>query len=327
MYHFNSRMVVLAIFAFSITLSCSREIKEQGVQLMTTNASTNSEINTKKKERKLLFISNREYYLTSPTRYDLYASNDDGSNLARLTYTGNAGRGSWSANGQHIAFAAGATNNRDIYVLNANGHGLRNITNTPGYDEDWPEWSVTGNQLIFSSRWDFTTGTALSNHEIFSYNMENSSFTRLTIRAQDDKWPTYSPDGNRIAFQSNPIGGNTDVFVMNADGSNVIQLTTHTALDQMPAWSPDGTEIAFMSSRDGNPNIYKMMANGSGQTALTTHSAADARPSWSWELNKILFTSQRIGARWNVFAMNPDGSGQTAITSQTLYHNDFTYRK
>ena len=160
-----------AIFILLTATSCHKEVARTDEPPAAATASVNAGINNNKKERTLLFISNREYYLSSPGSYDLYASDDDGSNLVRLTHSGNAGRGSWSANGQHVAFAAGGTNDRDIYVMNANGHGLRNITNTAGYDEDWPEWSVTGNDLIFSSRWDFTTGTPLTNYEIFTYSI------------------------------------------------------------------------------------------------------------------------------------------------------------
>lgn len=327
MRYSTTKTAALALLILSTASSCEKEYSKPDELPVAATVSVNASTNNSKKERTLLFISNREYYLTSPNSFDLFASDDDGSNVVRLTHSGNAGRGSWSANGQHVAFAAGAANDRDIFVMNANGHGLRNITNSSGFDEDWPEWSVTGNDLIFSSRWDFTTGTPLTNHEIFTYSMEDGSFTRLTTRPEDDKWPTWSPDGSRVAFQSIPVGGTTDVYVMHADGSQVTRLTHHAGFDQMPTWSPDGTGIAFMSTRNGNPNVYTMNADGSAQTALTTHTAADARPSWSRETNKIFFASQRISGRWNLFMMNPDGSGQTAITSQAAYHNDYPFSR
>jgi Tol biopolymer transport system component len=80
--------------------------------------------------------------------------------------------------------------------MNANGNGLRNITNTPSKDEDWPEWASQGNNVIFSSNRD-------GNNEVYLYNSDDESTIRLTNRTQDDKWPTFSPDGSKIAFQSN----------------------------------------------------------------------------------------------------------------------------
>ena len=215
---------------------------------------------------------------------------------------------------------------RDIFVMNANGKGLRNITNTPGKDEDWPEWAPQGNNIIFSSNRD-------GNHEIYFYNSDDESTTRLTNRTQDDKWPTFSPDGSKIAFQSDMgiAAGRTDIFVMNADGSNVTRLTTSTAFDQMPTWSPDGTKIAFMSARDGNPEIYVMNADGSAQTRLTNFPGIDARPSWSREGDYITFTSTRdfgttATTNYEIYRMNGNGSNAVRLTNNLIL-DDYPFIK
>ena len=59
-----------------------------------------------------------------------------------------------------------------------------------------------------------------------------------------------SPDGRRIAFQSDR-NGTLDIYVMNADGSNIERLTYSGTDNYAPAWSPDGRMIAFASVRDG----------------------------------------------------------------------------
>jgi Tol biopolymer transport system component len=210
--------------------------------------------------------------------------------------------------------------------MNANGHGLRNITNTPTADEDWPEWSPRGNKVIFSSTRD-------GNHEIYLTDLDGEEIVRLTNRVQDDKWPTFSPDGEKIAFQSN-LGGTaaTDVFVMDSDGSNMTRLTFANALDQMPSWSPDGTQITFMSARDGNPEVYIMNADGTNQTRLTNTPAIDARPSWSRETGKIVFTSGRdfstpsTNPKFEIYVMNSNGTGATRLTSNNLY-DDYPFIK
>ena len=77
-----------------------------------------------------------------------------------------------------------------------------------------------------------------------------------------DENPAWSPNGGRIAFDSNR-SGNLDVYSMNADGSGVKQLTTSPALDALPAWSPDGSELVFESDRGGkgNRDLYEMTRN------------------------------------------------------------------
>ena len=98
--------------------------------------------------------------------------------------------------------------------------------------------------------------------------------------SNNDFSPTWSPDGSRIAFDSER-DGNLEVYVMNADGTGQTRLTDNPAADGVPAWSPDGSRIAFMSNRDGDYEIYVMNTDGSGQTRLTVNSAADVAPAWS----------------------------------------------
>jgi Tol biopolymer transport system component len=322
----RTRIATLTAVAFAATVfslgSCQKELSDSSARNESTAASArsyNGIVNTDKQERQILFVSHRN------DAHEIYAMNMDGSNVVRLTFNDAFdGRATWSANGQHVAFASplnNTTGKMDIYVMNANGSGLRNITNTPGIDEDWPEWAPQGNDLVFSSN---QTG----DHEIYRYDMDEGTLTRLTDRAGfDDKWPTYSPDGSKIAFQSN-MGTTykTEVFVMNADGSNIIRLTTNTALDQMPTWSPDGTHIAFMSNRTGNPDIFVTNADGTGQVNITNNAATDARPSWSWTTGRIVFMSNRDGGAQHIFSMNPDGSSVLQLTSGTTL-DDFPYAK
>ncbi len=68
--------------------------------------------------------------------------------------------------------------------------------------------------------------------------------TRLTVHDASDSFPAWSPDGRRIAFESDR-DGNDEIYVMNADGSGVTRLTDNDAIDRSPAWSPDGRRIAF----------------------------------------------------------------------------------
>ncbi|MGB9723151.1 MAG: TolB family protein, partial [Chloroflexia bacterium] len=72
---------------------------------------------------------------------------------------------------------------------------------------------------------------------IYVMNADGSGVTRLTNHPAGDKHPAWSPDGKKIAFQSERSGG-TDIYVMNADGSGVTRLTNHPAYDGEPSWSP-----------------------------------------------------------------------------------------
>ena len=137
--------------------------------------------------------------------------------------------------------------------------------------------------------------------------------TRLTDNGAFDSGPAWSPDGRRIAFNSNR-DGNWEVYVMNADGSGVTRLTDNDAVDGSPTWSPDGTRIAFDSTRDGDWDVYVMNADGSGVTRLTDNDAWDWSPAWSPNGRHIAFHSNRDDGNWEIYVMNADGSGVTRLT-------------
>ncbi|MDE2663035.1 MAG: hypothetical protein OXI39_08535 [Gemmatimonadota bacterium] len=161
-----------------------------------------------------------------------------------------------------------------------------------------------------------------------------SSAVRLTIAAADsltqltdnnalDSNPAWSPDGRRVAFQSDR-DGNIEIYVMNADGSGQTRLTNNSASDGSPAWSPDGRRIAFQSDRDGNEEIYVMNADGSSQTNLTSDPALDSNPAWSPDGTRIAFSSDRAPEDFlepnypDVYVMNADGSGPIQLTDTSL---------
>src|SRR5205823_5669879 len=91
------------------------------------------------------------------------------------------------------------------------------------------------------------------NPEIYTMDADGSHQTRLTNHSARDLFPSWSPDGTKIAFQSDrdKFGGvqesQPNIFVMDADGSNVTQLTTSGNALQ-PDWSPDGTKIAYITN-------------------------------------------------------------------------------
>jgi hypothetical protein len=102
---------------------------------------------------------------------------------------------------------------------------------------------------------------------------QRGKLVQLTDSKGSDLAPAWSPDGRRIAFQSNR-DGNWEIYVMNADGSNVRRLTDDDGRDGEPSWSPDGRRLAFV--HDGR--LYEMQATGQKKQSLENEGEW---PSWS----------------------------------------------
>ena len=154
--------------------------------------------------------------------------------------------------------------------------------------------------------------------EIYAMNADGSGLARLTNNPAYDAFPSWSPDGRRVAFVSDRGDGDDEIYAMNADGSGLARLTDNPAQDSFPSWSPDGRKIAFMSDRDDeNGEIYAMNADGSGLARLTNNSDGDYFPSWSPDGRRIAFTSDRDDENGEIYAMNADGSGVARLTNNS----------
>ena len=130
-----------------------------------------------------------------------------------------------------IAFASNRDENYEIYVMNADGSGLKRLTNNAD-DGLFPSWSPDGSKMTFELRTD-------KNPEIYVMNANGSERKNLTNDPSRDHVPSWSPDGKKIAFYSLK-DGNYEIYVMNPDGSKKKRLTKNRSHDMGPSWSPDG---------------------------------------------------------------------------------------
>jgi Tol biopolymer transport system component/tRNA A-37 threonylcarbamoyl transferase component Bud32 len=112
---------------------------------------------------------------------------------------------------------------------------------------------------------------------------------QLTFTAGVESFPTWSPDGGRIAYVSNQRGNN-DIWVVPAAGGAAVPFTAdYTGNETQPAWSPDGNQIAFRSDRDGG-GIYVMPALGGRPERISPRgSAGGSNPRWSADGTELAY--------------------------------------
>jgi TolB protein len=198
----------------------------------------------------------------------------------------------------------------DIYVMNADGSKVRNLTRNPAHDLD-PAWSPDARRILFESYRCPRTARRCGDTRIFVMNADGSGQRRLTDN-QGDAGPAWSPDGRKIAFVRNAA-----IWVMRADGSRQHRITRNLG-DAGPAWSPDGRKIAFSRYVDDvNSEIFVMNADGSSARRLTHNRMSESQQAWSPDGRKIAFVRNVVSKGVDhdeIWGMNADGLGQRRLT-------------
>jgi Tol biopolymer transport system component len=198
-----------------------------------------------------------------------------------------------SPDGRRIAFLGirelGGDDHYDVYVVNADGTGRRQLTDDDFY-EAGPAWLPSGDSLSF-------VGPSPGNPAgVLVVVAADGSGRRELPEAGSVMEPRWSPDGTRVAFYGfgdREVG----IYLMDADGSDIarvdqicdLSLAPH-CYDSEPRWSPDGASIGFM--RIGDDDLQSagvMRADGSASRVLHPDLMTWA-PVWSPDGERVAIT-------------------------------------
>jgi Tol biopolymer transport system component len=234
----------------------------------------------------------------------------------------------------------------DIYTMNSDGSDLKQLTDTEEFEgatieEHDPAWSPDHEQIAFSRTHYEHSGSSASPEPVSGiYVMDANGSGERKLAGSNAAYPTWSPDGNEIAFsRERDDGSGSSLYVMDADSSGEPTMLTSEApgtRDTNPAWSPDGEKIAFESNRgDGRKlnnynDIYVMKAccpEGAANPPqrLTDTQGWNRDPAWSPDGTRIAFTyvhfasphlpyGQHAVRNTDIYTMQSDGSGETRLT-------------
>jgi len=197
----------------------------------------------------------------------------------------------------------------DIWVGNADGTGLEQLTTEDGYDAE-ATFSPLGDRIVFTSARD-------GDLDLYSMNPDGTDVVRLTDRLGYDGGAFYSPDGSQIIWRAHyPEEGSAeaedyvsllrqgllrpgelDIWVMDADGSNKRQVTDIGGASFAPFWHPDGDRILFSSNFEDPTgrdfDIYMVNLDGTGLERVTYSEGFDGFPVFSPDGRYLVFGSNR----------------------------------
>lgn len=254
---------------------------------------------------------------------ELWVAGIDGtaSPIAPLTPDAGLPRAAWSPDGTRLAYEDGPATSRDIYVINADGTGRANLTNSPEV-EGWPTWSPDGANIAYqrSAEHVFNGSTTAPIYATEIWAMTSTGANRHLVarggsRPEDDHLryadalsPDWSPDGRDIAFEYvDPVTTNrSDIAVVPAVGGLPTLLTSSDDKEvrrRLPAWSPRGDRLAFA---EGDSLKTVPASGGSLTDLLASVDPSLHRLSWSGDARWVL-----TGRTDLLFVVAADGSGES----------------
>jgi TolB protein len=230
----------------------------------------------------------------------------DGSRLREITSALGQARGPvWSPDGTHIAFSSRRGDTQAIYVVGADGKDERKVSSGSGQDTN-PAWSPDGQQIAFVRVNVRAKGAYVcSASSLWSVALDGCTERELVTATALHGYPSWCPDGRKIAFVSNLSRDDQfyRVCVVDADGGNLRRVAIQSTASSPPAWNPDGSMLAFSgneSAHDAGLYVVDVMA---GTCQQLVSRAWTGVPRWSPDGKRIAVSSYR-NSRYGIYLID-----------------------
>jgi len=234
--------------------------------------------------------------------------NADGSGQRQLTQdNATSFYPSITPDGNLVLFSSNRDGNFEIYSLDLNSGIQLQLTNDIG-NLYAAELSPKGKRIIFSN----DTGGLQSLWVMRNDGRNPRAFIQT---GGGDIDPTWSHDGNQIAFASQ-LSGITEQYIANADATDVRKLMKKSfEIGGRSSWSPNKQWIAVYDGESGNHNIFKIPVDG-GEPEKLTQQGDNLAPSFSPDGKWIAFTSYRDGNN-EIYILNLDALQVYRLTTNS----------
>lgn len=202
----------------------------------------------------------------------------------------------------------------ELYSVNTDGTGLGLLATGEDVSLKQAAWSPDGTRIACIMGNSSSRPWSYYPYSLWTMNADGSGQARLTEGKVRGAWPTWSPDGKKLAFvRVLPSSDNAGIFVVDADGSGLERVTS----GDLPVWTPGG-DIYFVKGAAGD--IFSIRPDGSGRARVTTDIAVGA------------FAVSRDGTRLAIYdslgdsivTLPADGSGSPTVLVDQVTAKGYT---
>ncbi len=253
---------------------------------------------------------------------EIMSMSADGSRLERIT---NDETDQWwpdmSPTDQSIVFTSDQDitkkfNGGNLYLLNLETKEKKQLTHTgEGIWNTNPIFSPDGHWIVYNHDWRGRDGDA----EIFKINPDGTENINLTDNAYNDSYPSWSPNGDRIAYVTT-VEETAQLMLMKSDGTGKeLAYSFEKGSIYSTSWVADDELIITLEYPDIPAQVVSVNLGTKELKTLTTNAHGDYFADYSSIHQKIVFTSRRNGQN-DVFTIDADGSNPTNLTLLASYN-------